>query len=421
MMLKQYKVKIRVFFLALLVSFSLWLSHSLMLAGSSAQAHLFDAVWETVEENFYDSNFNGVDWDAMKMQYRPKVNQAKSPTEKAAIINQMLAELNTSHTHLYTADEPAYYQLLGIFYPKSTDIQNQLKETFPDGKLTYSGIGIATEQTDDKTFIRAIFDGSPAEASDLQVGDRILSADGQPFAPIRSFSNKDKPVNLQLQISPDPSSQKEIEIEPASFDGLTMFLDAMEESIEIIEQSGKQIGYVRIWSYAGGQYQELLEEELMFGKLKDADALVMDLREGWGGAPPTALHIFTARGPSVTMSGRNRWESTYQSQWDKPVVMLINEGSRSAKEMLAYSFKKYEIGPVVGSKTAGAVTGGTAFIMPDKSLLYVAVSDVHLDGTVRLEGLGVAPDIEVPFEVEYAQGADPQKERAIAVAVEKLN
>ncbi|MEL6901088.1 MAG: S41 family peptidase, partial [Cyanobacteria bacterium J06606_4] len=173
-------------------------------------------------------------------------------------------------------------------------------------------------------------------------------------------------------------------------------------------------------SYAGDQYQEKLEQALMFGSLRDADALVLDLREGWGGAPPTALHIFTAEGPSVTNVGRDRTPFTYHSQWNRPVVLLINEGSRSAKEILAYGFKQYNIGPVVGSTTAGAVTAGRAFIMPDQSLLYVAVADVYVDETVRLEGIGVTPDVEVPFQVEYAQGADPQKERAIAIAIEAI-
>lgn len=97
--------------------------------------------------------------------------------------------------------------------------------------------------------------------------------------------------------------------------------------------------------------------------------------------------------------------------------MLVNEGSRSAKEILAYSFQQYDIGPVVGAKTAGAVVAGTAFLMPDGSLLYLAVADVYVDGNQRLEGKGVAPDVMVPFSPEYTRGADPQKERALEVAL----
>jgi carboxyl-terminal processing protease len=143
----------------------------------------------------------------------------------------------------------------------------------------------------------------------------------------------------------------------------------------------------------------------------------LDLREGWGGAPLTALNIYTGESLSVTNVSRNGRRSTFNSQWKKPVVMLVNEGSRSSKEILAFGFQQYRIGPVVGSKTAGAVVAGRPFPMQDGSLLYVAVADVYVNGGQRLEGKGITPDINVPFSLEYAQGADPQKERAIAVAL----
>jgi carboxyl-terminal processing protease len=100
--------------------------------------------------------------------------------------------------------------------------------------------------------------------------------------------------------------------------------------------------------------------------------------------------------------------------------MLVNEESRSGKEILAYGFRKYGIGNVVGTKTAGAVMQGNLFAMNDGSVLYLAVADVYLDENRRIEGVGVKPDIEVPFSLNYAQGSDPQKERAIAVALEAV-
>jgi carboxyl-terminal processing protease len=75
---------------------------------------------------------------------------------------------------------------------------------------------------------------------------------------------------------------------------------------------------------------------------------------------------------------------------------------------------------VVGSKTAGAVVAGRPFLMQDGSLLYLAVADVYVNGGQRLEGKGVTPDIVVPSPLEYAQGVDPQKERAIKVAIEAV-
>ncbi|MEM9977616.1 MAG: hypothetical protein AAF808_08280 [Cyanobacteria bacterium P01_D01_bin.2] len=129
-----------------LIGLSFSLLHRLTTPAVSQQRSLFEAVWETVNDNFFDPEFNGLDWAAVGETYRPQVAQVSSRAEKAVLINQMLAELQTSHTRLYTADEPAYYQLLGIFYPRIAELQNQLEDTFTDGRLVYAGIGIVTHK-----------------------------------------------------------------------------------------------------------------------------------------------------------------------------------------------------------------------------------------------------------------------------------
>jgi carboxyl-terminal processing protease len=56
--------------------------------------------------------------------------------------------------------------------------------------------------------------------------------------------------------------------------------------------------------------------------------------------------------------------------------------------------------------------------MRDGSLLYVAVTNVFVNGNQRLEGKGVIPDINIPFPLEYAQGVDPQKQTAIETVLQ---
>lgn len=403
--------------LSVSVLFLLWFTTGLPTL-SQPQAKVFDQVWQTVNNNFYDPKFNQVDWKAMREKYKPQAERAKSNQEFATTINQMLSQLQTSHTRYYTQNEPAYYQLLGIFQPRSKELQQQLKKFFPKGKIEYTGIGAFTKDINGKTFVSAILDESPAQEAGLKVGDQLLSVDDRPFEPIGSFIAKaGQKVKLLIRRSPDSKSQQEIIVTPQLLDATTMFLDAQASSTQVIERGGKKIGYIHIWSYAGDQYQQQLEEELFYGRLKDADALVLDLREGWGGAYPNYLNIYTANGPSLTSIGRDGKRNKSNYQWKKPVVMVVNEGSRSGKEILAFAFQQYKIGSVVGSKTAGAVVAGRPFVMSDGSILYLAVADVYIDGKHRLEGKGVTPDINVPFSLEYAQGADPQKERAIEAAL----
>jgi len=376
-------------------------------------------VWQEVNDNFFDPKFNGVDWKAKREEYENRVKQAQSLEEASVVINQMLSELKTSHTRFYSKLEPAYYQLLGIF--DGASFRKKLQKVFPDGKLEYTGIGIITKDINGKTFLTGILEGSPAAKVGLKVGDALLTVDGKSYQPIESFVGKAaQEVKLSIQRTPDSKSITDITIIPQKLNPNTLFLEAMRESVKIIENHGKKIGYVHIWSYAGDQYQDLLVNEIAFGRLKDADALIWDLRDGWGGAEPRYLNIFTEKVPVLTQIPRDGIKRNLDYQWRKPVVMLVNNGSRSGKEILAYGFKKHRLGKIIGTKTAGAVVGGSPFLLKDGNLLYLAVVDVLVDGE-RLEGKGVLPDIEVPFPLEYVQGKDPQFDKAVEVLLEQLD
>ena len=414
--------------IALIILSPILLKNSL--AKDSHYSATLNEVWQEVDENFFDPKFNGVDWKKKRQEYESRVKQAQSIEEASGVINQMLSELNTSHTRFYNKLEPAYYQLLGIF--DSRGFRKEINKVFPDGKIDYPGIGIFTKDINGKTFITAILDGSPAAKAGLKVGDAVLAVDGKPYQPIQSFTNKaDQQVKLSIQRTADSKSPEEISVVTKNLDPNTLFLEAMRTSVKIIERGNtvrtssgaksdrKKIGYVHIWSYAGDQYQQLLVNEIAYGKLSDADALILDLRDGWGGADPNYLNIFTEKVPVLTRIGRDGVKRDLDFQWRKPVVMLVNNGSRSGKEILAYGFQKYKLGKVIGTKTAGAVVGGSPFLLKDGNLLYLAVIDVLVDGE-RLEGKGVIPDIEVPFPLEYAQGKDPQLEKAVEVLLEQL-
>ncbi|WP_206755717.1 S41 family peptidase [Leptolyngbya sp. FACHB-671] len=389
-----------------------------VLSQESLEEKVFNEVWQTVNDNFYDDNFNGIDWAAMPDKYRPQIRQVQSRQQFAEVINQMLAELQTSHTYFYTLSETAYYQLLGIFQPEINDLPATAKALFPNDRYEYTGIGIFTKTSHEKTFVSAILEGSPAAIAGLRVGDELLSVDGNPYQPIESFTGKaGQDVTLLIQRSADPTSQQEINVTPQTFDTTTLFKEAQQASTQVVEQQGKRIGYIHIWSNAADLHQQQMMEDLMFGKLADADGLVLDIRDGWGGGSIAYLNFFTGESPSITSIRRDGSAFIADYRWKKPVVLLMNEGSRSSKEIIAFGFRQAEIGTLVGTTTAGAVVAGRGFVMQDGSLLYVAVANVLVDGNQRLEGKGVTPDIPVAFPLEYAEGVDPQKQQAIATLV----
>jgi carboxyl-terminal processing protease len=205
-----------------------------------------------------------------------------------------------------------------------------------------------------------------------------------------------------------------IAVVPAELHPNDMFLQGLKSSARIIMSGRARVGYVHVWSYAGRVYQSALEDLISEGPLRDADALIWDLRDGWGGAQPQYLDLFNPRAPTMQVKNRNGETGFIDAKWRKPVAALINGGTRSGKEVLAYGFKEYRIGELVGSRTEGAVLAATAFLIGDDGLLLLAVEDVLVDGT-RLEGVGVTPTIEVAFDARYAAGRDPQLERAVQI------
>jgi C-terminal processing protease CtpA/Prc len=377
---------------------------------------VFDEVWGLVDQRFYDSGFRGQDWAALRDQYRPRAEAAPDADAQAKVIDEMLSQLAASHTARFRQNDPAYYQLLDIF---SGSLRRELRDLFPNG-VRYPGIGLFTRSIGDRLFVSGTIAGLPADEAGVLVGDEIIDVDGKTFEPIGSFVDKvGQTVTLHIRRAAGgsvvPISMKPQWIEPAK-----AFVDAMADGARIIESNGRKIGYVRIWSYAGDRYQDQLEALLApSGKLADADALIWDLRDGWGGAQPYYLDIFSKLGPTMTLTDRGGEQDVVNVKWRKPVALLINGGSRSGKEVLAYGFKKYGVGEVIGTRTAGALLAARAFLLRDDSLLLLAVNDVDVDGE-RLEGIGVTPTIEVPFPIEYAAGKDPQIDKAVEVLTRQV-
>jgi carboxyl-terminal processing protease len=386
------------------------------LIARSQQVQVFEQAWQTVNQHFYDPKFNGVDWAALRQKYRPLAQQATTPTAVAEVINQMLAELKVSHTRFYTPDQLGYYQLLGIFQPKWDDLPRAAQQLFPNRRYEYTGIGAQTREINGQTFVSGVLEGTPAQTAGVKVGDQLLRVDGQPYQAIASFAGKaGKALKLEVQRQAPPAPPLTLSVTPKVFETTTMFVDAQNASKRVFaDKRDKRIkvAYVHIWSNAADPNQQQLRIDLSRGKLSQADGLILDLRDGWGGGSTDYLNIFTGESPgytSILRDGR-RWD--YNPRWCRPVVLLINQGSRSSKEIFAYGFKTLKVGPIIGTPTAGAVLGGSPYFMNDGSMLYLAVADVLVDGNKRLEGEGVSPDSNVPFELPYAQGNDPQLEFA---------
>jgi C-terminal processing protease CtpA/Prc len=379
---------------------------------------VFDRTVDIVNEEFYRpaelEAFNkGVGEILAGMNGFEGANEATVDATVAAL----LASLETSHTARYTPDSVAYYELVDVF---RFNYRRELRRLFPpDGEIAYDGIGIATRKIDGKIFITDVYDGGPASRANIKAGDEILAADGMPFGEVELFKGKaGREVVLTLRRA-ENGPEMEIKVRAEKLQPSETLLEAISDSVRVINRDGRRIGYVRIWSYTRNDVADILNYELGGGRLADVDGLVLDLRSRWGGAPADAAEIFLGRTPDMEMIENDGDRRFVNTRWKKPVVAIIDEGTRSGMEIFANALKASGI-PLVGTPTAGDVVAGRGFLLPDDSLLVLAVADVLVEGE-RLEGNPVGPDIAVPFDIRYADGADPQLDAALDEMTRRLS
>lgn len=347
------------------------------------------------------------EWGQLYSKYRPLAENSQSRSDLNAILNNMLSEFQLSHTAYYTNADQEYYDILDIF--KESDLSSQIEKLFPQLDIFYVGIGATFSMISGERIVRSVLDGSPADQACLSAGCCIVTADGLPFKPIESFLNKDgRSVTLEIKYPPN-NAIASIVVIPQVIRPADAYYAATLTSIRIFRDEQATIGYIHMWSYAGDKFHELLLQQMSFGAFREVDALIIDLRGGIGGACEEYLDVFRRE---VEVRQENLVAKVY---WPKPVVLIVDETTRSGNEVLAYQFKQRQIGSLVGQKTAGQVMFGRPFLLSDGSLLYLAVKEHRING-VRLEGSGVIPDVPVDFAIAYRKRQDPFVDSAIAVA-----
>jgi carboxyl-terminal processing protease len=359
-------------------------------------------ILQIVGQEFYDSK-RAAQWVQKHRNYAAGVTHQAAFAERT---NRALADLHTSHTGYYTARDTAYYALRSIF-------QHVLRIEQP----RYESIGADFARLPQGTFARQIFAGSPAEKAGLLRGDQVLSADGKPFHPVQAFQGKaGRSVNLKI-LRQRGASPLSIRAVPKRVQPKQEWLAAQWAGSRLITRNGKRIAIVPLFSGAGDEYRQAVQDAIA-ARFQNADALVLDFRNGYGGLSPDFMNLFNPLVPTLTSTDKKGQRRSFTTQWRKPLYVLINNGSRSGKEIIAYTIQLRRVGTLIGERTAGAVVGGRAFLLSDRSLLYLAVQDVRVEGK-RLEGVGVTPDITVPDNLPYAMGADPQLEKALTLAAQK--
>lgn len=380
---------------------------------------IFDQVWGTYFREYYDPFHHGASWEAVREKYLPRVTQARTAPERHDWINRMIRELRSSHVALHARP--------------------------PRGDMATRGLGIDAEVTEEGHLrVAALTAGGPAEAAGIKPGelitavgetdltpgadvDRLMTFPSRPVkVPDLAIAVKDRHGDVRT-VTPDAVGARELRE--------LRHREGMERRRQRVEEGGR-LAY-HVIRFMGNSEVTALREALE--AKADREALVLDVRDGLGGlAHKQVLQILDStaperldRAPACVIRYRNgrtqldRYagggKGTTGTSWNKPVILIINEVSRSDKEILAHTFRHLKIGYLVGMPTAAGVIGGSDRPLPDGSSITVSVQGWFTTDGRNLEGSGVAPDFLVPFPLEDAYaGRDPQLERAVELLSAQL-
>lgn len=349
-------------------------------------AKAWTGVRSAIESRYWNREKDHDRMEKLLDRFEPIAKSAKTENEFGKAVSRMIDEFGDSHFGFFTKSDQSFYVMQSL--------TKQDAEPFPE-------IGAWFRTSPDGYTIQMVLEGGGAAKAGLRKGDRVVEVDGEPFTPVDSLRNK---ADLEAKFKVMRGGQAmTVEIPVEKVDGARLFLDATRASQRILDFGGKKYGYIHLWTMASEDQKSTLAGAV-YGKFRDTAGIILDLRDGFGGRPEGFGDPFFRPEATLTWQFGASIKINQLFGYQRPLVILINKGSRSAKEIFAYIMKSSKRATLVGERTGGNVLGTFPSPVDDWAYLEIPLVDVAVDGH-RLEKVGVAPDVAVAKEFD-AQGKD---------------
>jgi carboxyl-terminal processing protease len=361
---------------------------------------IFQDVWETIKDKYYNASFNGVDWRAVRDRYRPLVERTGADADFYVVIKQMVGELRDAHTRFHTPEQrrererlQAVSAGLSIFDVEGIPV---IVEVEPDSDASRAGVEMGM-------IVQAI-DGKP-------VAERLAEARARVAG-----TSSDRAIRLRIYrmiIEGEPGTTVRLNLTRADGSVLEVALTRriVSDNAEVDSRRlASGYGYVRLtlWkSPIRKDFKRALEH------LRDAPGIIIDIRGNPGGEADEVVKIasfffddhvpfgrFTRRSGKAVYLRTGDDEQVYKG----PLAILVNEGSGSGSELFAGVMQENGRAMVVGRRSCGCVLGISEF-KKVKGGGELAVSEYgYLSPRENsFEGTGVVPDRAVELKISDLQ------------------
>jgi carboxyl-terminal processing protease len=375
---------------------------------------VFDDVWETIQQRYYDPRFRGLDWDASRTVFRPAAAEAKTTHDFYELLRRMIAPLKDAHTRVFSPEEK-----------------------FDWWSPRFITIGVSVREVEGKPVVVHVEPKSAAYKAGLRPGDVVLGIDN--ISSSELIARRIPDSNL--------SGTARLRVVRALFDGpagtpLTVSWKNKEgrtKSAMLQRYWGQRILGFR--SYRQDQvaiisldaFTQTIAADFvkqLSSMIDDADSIILDLRGNGGGDAEAMATIASAfldhginLGKFADRSGasfelittpRISQLSSASAAGKLPMIVLTNETTSSAAEILAATLQQQRRARVIGNMTCGCVLAiRSRHTLPDGGVLDVSEFDYRTAEGIRLEGVGITPnDATTLTRSDLYAKRDPALERA---------
>ncbi|MBO6960420.1 MAG: PDZ domain-containing protein [Prochlorococcus marinus CUG1438] len=352
---------------------------------NNSYKEVIDHVWQIVYRDFLDSNgkFQKSNWINLRKEVLSKTYSDSNEAYDA--IRDMLSKLDDSYTRFL---EPREFSQMRI-------------DT--SGELTGVGIQIVKDKESDALIIISPLEGTPAFDAGIKARDKILSID--------DISTEGMNIEDAVKLI---RGQRGTKVKLEILRGSKSFFQTLSrEKIEIKSVSSKVnqtkngllIGYLRIKQFNANASKET-RNAIKDLETKKVSGYVLDLRSNPGGLLESSIDIsrhFINKGIIVSTVSKDGLKETKrgngQALTKKPLVVLVNEGSASASEIVSGAIKDNKRGKLVGKKTFGKGLVQSMRTLVDGSGLTVTVAKYLTPNGTDINKSGIIPDIEVKMNI----------------------